>query len=213
MAWNKALPANNELLSATPAEIRANWDAIELLTESALQITNAKVAAAAGIVDTKLAQITTASKVHGSSLTGLASIPAGAGVIPSANIGITLPVSTANGGTGSTANANAASGVVVLNASSQLPAVSGALLTGISITKATLGIDSGTFTSVTEGNQAVSFNFTFASAPIVVCNAYADNQHNEWYFYISSVSTTGFNHYNRNGSAVTFSYIAIGTPA
>jgi len=43
----------------------------------------------------------------------------------------TLPVG--NGGTGATAAANAASGVVVLNASSQLPAVSGALLTGISV--------------------------------------------------------------------------------
>jgi hypothetical protein len=71
-------------------------------------------------------------------------------------------------------------------------------------------IDSGTFTSITNGNKAVSFSFTFASAPIVICNAYADNNHDEWYFYISSVSTTGFNHYNRNGSAVSFSYIAIG---
>jgi hypothetical protein len=103
--------------------------------------------------------------------------------------------------------------IVALNAFSQLPAVSGVLLTNLPTTKVTLGIDSGTFTSVNEGNKAVSFNFTFASAPIVVCNAYADNGHNEWYFYISSVSTTGFNHYNRNGSAVTFSYIAIGTPA
>jgi hypothetical protein len=41
-----------------------------------------------------------------------------------------LPVS--KGGTGATAAANAASGVVVLNASSQLPAVDGSLLTGIS---------------------------------------------------------------------------------
>mgnify|MGYP001561194253 FL=1 len=40
-----------------------------------------------------------------------------------------LPVS--NGGTGVTAMANAANGVVVLNASSQLPAVSGALLTNL----------------------------------------------------------------------------------
>lgn len=47
----------------------------------------------------------------------------------------TLPVG--NGGTGATAAANAANGVVVLNASSQLPAVSGALLTNI------VGIPSG----------------------------------------------------------------------
>ena len=41
----------------------------------------------------------------------------------------TLPVG--NGGTGATAAANAANGVVVLNASSQLPAVSGALVTSL----------------------------------------------------------------------------------
>lgn len=49
-------------------------------------ITNANIAAAAGIGDTKLAQITTAGKVHGTSLTGLASVPSAAGIIPSANI-------------------------------------------------------------------------------------------------------------------------------
>lgn len=84
MAWDKAKPANDELLINFPAQCRANWEALEILTDSALQITNAKVAPAAGIVDTKLAQIVTANKVHGSSLTGLASIPAGAGVIPDA---------------------------------------------------------------------------------------------------------------------------------
>ena len=49
-------------------------------------IVNADVAAAAAIVDTKLAQITTASTVHGTSITGLASVPAAAGVIPKANL-------------------------------------------------------------------------------------------------------------------------------
>ena len=42
----------------------------------------------------------------------------------------TLP--TGSGGTGSTANANAAGGVVVLDASSKLPAVDGSQLTNIS---------------------------------------------------------------------------------
>lgn len=51
-----------------------------------LSITNAEVNASAAIVDTKLAQITTAGKVSGAALTSLASIPAGAGVIPSANL-------------------------------------------------------------------------------------------------------------------------------
>ena len=49
-------------------------------------IVDADISASAAIVDTKLAQITTASKVHGSSITGLASLPSGAGVIPNANL-------------------------------------------------------------------------------------------------------------------------------
>lgn len=44
---------------------------------------------------------------------------------------VTDILGTAHGGTGSSANANAANGVVMLNASSQLPAVSGALLTNL----------------------------------------------------------------------------------
>lgn len=52
----------------------------------ATSIVNADVSASAAIVDTKLAQITTASKVHGTAITGLASLPSGAGVIPSANL-------------------------------------------------------------------------------------------------------------------------------
>lgn len=49
-------------------------------------IVNADIGAAAAIVDTKLATISTAGKVAGDALTSLANIPAGAGVIPSANL-------------------------------------------------------------------------------------------------------------------------------
>jgi len=49
-------------------------------------IVNADIGASAAIVDTKLAQITTASKVSGTAITGLASLPSGAGVIPDANL-------------------------------------------------------------------------------------------------------------------------------
>lgn len=48
-------------------------------------ITNAMINSAAAIADSKLAQITTASKVSGAAITSLASVPAGAGVLPSAN--------------------------------------------------------------------------------------------------------------------------------
>jgi hypothetical protein len=53
-------------------------------------IVNADIDASAAIADTKLAQISTAGKVSGAALTGLASIPSGAGVIPAANV--PLPV-------------------------------------------------------------------------------------------------------------------------
>ena len=41
------------------------------------------------------------------------------------------PLTTAKGGTGSAANANAANGVVILNSSGYLPALNGSLLTGL----------------------------------------------------------------------------------
>ncbi len=90
-AWNAAVPADNEKLKDAPALIRANWDAIATGTDSNLQITNAKVASGAAIVDTKLATISTAGKVSGAALTSLSSTPSGAGALP-----------IVNGGTGQT---------------------------------------------------------------------------------------------------------------
>lgn len=49
-------------------------------------IANIDISASAAIVDTKLATISTAGKVSGAAITSLASIPAGAGTIPSANL-------------------------------------------------------------------------------------------------------------------------------
>ena len=85
MAWNASNPSNDELLSNFPAQCRANWDALALGTDASLQITNAKVSSSAAIADTKLAQITTPSKVSGASITSLTSVPSGAGVLPDAN--------------------------------------------------------------------------------------------------------------------------------
>lgn len=51
-------------------------------------IVNADIDAAAAIIDTKLAQITTVNKISGTALGNLASIPSGAGLIPFANIGV-----------------------------------------------------------------------------------------------------------------------------
>lgn len=49
-------------------------------------ITDANIASNAAISDSKLSQITTASKVSGAAVTLLTSLPAGAGIIPSANL-------------------------------------------------------------------------------------------------------------------------------
>lgn len=57
-------------------------------------IVGTQLSASANIADTQLAQITTASKVHGSSITGLASTPSGAGIIPIANLASGTPDGT-----------------------------------------------------------------------------------------------------------------------
>lgn len=57
-------------------------------------IVNVDVSASAGIVDTKLATISTAGKVSGAALTSLASTPSGAGIIPVANLGSGSPSSS-----------------------------------------------------------------------------------------------------------------------
>ena len=68
MAFSALVPQNDELLTNFPALCRANWDGIVLGTDANLLITNAKIAAGAGIVDTKLAQIATADAVSGAAL-------------------------------------------------------------------------------------------------------------------------------------------------
>jgi len=86
MAWNPNNPSNDELLSNFPALCRANWVALEAMTESVLLITNAKISPTAAILDSRLAQITTAGKVSGAALTLLSNVPSGAGVLPDANL-------------------------------------------------------------------------------------------------------------------------------
>lgn len=99
-------------------------------------VDNTNLSASAGIVDTKLAQITTAGKVSGAALTTLSSTPAGAGLIPVANID-----------TGTTANK-----IVILTSGTtvpaKLPAVDGSLLTALpALFTAISVLDYGTSTS------------------------------------------------------------------
>lgn len=120
---------------AVAAQVNQNESTI--FNEFNGNIDNDNIKVGAGITDNKLAQITTASKVSTSALTGTVT-----NVISTTNItsttltatnisGLTTALSTVQGGTGVTSNSNAAGGVVILNASSQLPAVSGALLTNL----------------------------------------------------------------------------------
>jgi microcystin-dependent protein len=69
-----------------------NTNYSNIYTEFNGNIDNANIKALAGIVDSKLAQITTASKVSGAAITSLASLPASAGIIPVANLGAIYPV-------------------------------------------------------------------------------------------------------------------------
>ncbi len=87
-------------------------------------IVNNDIASNAAIAGSKLATITTAGKVDGSSINNLANVPSGAGRLPSANLPSTIPV--ANIDTGTTADK-----IVKLDGSARIPAVNGSLLTGI----------------------------------------------------------------------------------
>jgi len=181
-------------------------------------IVNADIDSAAAIATSKLAAI------DGSKLSGLANITTGAGVIPAANltsvaqkgansditslVGLTTPLATGRGGTGSTAAANAASGVVVLDASSKLPAVDGSQLTGI--TKASLGIDSGT-NSIADTGTTVNFHFTFASAPVVVAT-YSGSDVDVNAPIVGTVTTTSVVLFSAGGTK-NMHWIAVGTKA
>lgn len=97
-------------------------------------------ALAVPIVDSNLSQITTAGKVHGTSITGLASLPAGAGKVPIANTDV-----------GTTANK-----VLQLDASAKIPAVDGSQLTSLPLsvpTSCQLFTASGTWTRPTGINR------------------------------------------------------------
>lgn len=73
------------------SEHNTNFDTLYNLVNG--NIDNANIKASAGIVDSKLAQITTAGKVSGAALTSLSSTPSGAGLLPAANV--TLPSGSA----------------------------------------------------------------------------------------------------------------------
>lgn len=85
-AWDPDFPTDDGFLEIAPAQFRAQWLAIALGTDPALLITNAKVSPTANISDTKLGTIATANKVNASAFFNLSGTPAGAGVMPTANV-------------------------------------------------------------------------------------------------------------------------------
>ena len=95
MAWDKSEPDDDELLINTPGLIRANWSAIETGTDNSLQIDETKCHASMSLADSKLATISTAGKVDGLALTGLASLGAFVGDIPTSNLANVMKTSDA----------------------------------------------------------------------------------------------------------------------
>jgi hypothetical protein len=166
----------------TAAKLHSLVDSATIASIATADIANSAV------TDAKIAS------VGGSKITSVTDVPAGAGALPSANLPIvpitkggtgsasttycdlaanvtgTLP--TANGGTGATAAANAANGVVVLNASSQLPAVSGALLTTV-LTQVN-DTDAGTSVDTSEDTfLSVAKTCTSGKTILLVASGYA----------------------------------------
>ena len=143
-------------------------------------------------------------------------------VLPSA-------LQTSQGGTGATAAANAASGVVILDASSQLPAVSGALLTSIINSIYDYGTSASAYASrslkdmrICYGTTTISNNatvtisnlpFTSSSSYVVVMAAVSFAGFNRDFDQIIKVtrnSGSGFSMYNGGSDSETWMWFAIG---
>ena len=177
------------------AEHNSNFDVLYALVNG--NIDNANIKSSAGIVDTKLAQITTASKVSGASFTGLASIPSGAGDIPAANakaimrkeltVAITSPTDPVTTGDGAfyftcppilngmnlvdadASTITAGTGVTVMIARGRRSAVDGAL-SFVDMLSTAITIDAGEYDSANAATAPV----INASNDDIVVSTYVD---------------------------------------
>ena len=70
--------------TADGSAVSSNFDTI--YSEFNGNVDNANIKPSAGIVDSKLAQISTASKVNATAITNLSGLPSGSGVIPDVNL-------------------------------------------------------------------------------------------------------------------------------
>lgn len=152
-------------------------------------ITNANISGSAAIEDTKLDQITTASKVAGDALTSLANIPSGAGIIPLANIPALLQAVSA------TRNVALAGGTtaIVMSGTSFTPR--SAIILALTDNKMSIGMDDGSrhYCLLTNGTARYL---------------------NDSSFSIRSVQTSGtteyrglFNAFNAGGGSITWTRV------
>lgn len=190
-------------------------------------ITNANVSASAAIADSKLAQITTASKVSGASITLLSSVPSGAEALPSVNggtglssfvIGQLLAASTTSVITGL---GGGTTGLFLQGQTGALPAYSdifssikdyGTSASSSTVRKATaIKVAYGQFAFGANGSQAIS-NLSFSSSStyaVSISSGYGVSTNED--IRVSYDSGAQFTLYNDINRACTVGWIAIGT--
>jgi len=81
------------------------------------------------------------------------------------------------------------------------------------VTKATLGIDSGTATIGANTSASVNYNFAFNPAPVVIVTYTGDLTQDEHGTISVTPSTSNFLLYNNRSVQRSFNWVAIGTPA
>lgn len=135
---------------------------LDALGSSVNNIVNSQISSGAAISDSKLAQISSASKVSGLALTALASIPSGAGIIPAANLPAVAVQADMEAGSSTTApvvpgvfkyHPGVAKVWVKFNGKSTNPITA----------DASYGI-SGTVTKNATGDYTITFSTAFSSA-------------------------------------------------
>ena len=176
-----------------------------LLSGSALDVSGS------GSITTVRATLLTSSTLRVSGTANIGSIA-----------GMTAPLTIAQGGTQTTAAANAASGVVVLDAFSQLPAVSGALLTSIISSIYDYGTLASAYTSRTLGDLKIcygSLSVTTSQAitnlPFTSSTSYTVtvvyNYAGETSAAAAAIMNSGAQFTIYAGGTMTVNWIAIGT--
>ena len=138
------------------SEHNANFDT--LYNDYNGNITNSNLSATFNLTDSQIGQISTYGKVNATSITGLGSTNASAGIIPTAN----LPVGTS------------ANNIVQLDGSAKLPAVDGSQLTNINTSTNSTQVTSAT--DISGGSEAdmtgMSITLTTKGTKLL-CNFFA----------------------------------------